>query len=389
MFIYGNKLTAQLLILVAFGLASNKAWSAGAEWTLADIERAWQERQDKVWSGDFRWSETRVSRMPDPAQFPPDPFGTGRAPQGKLQTFEHTYERRLVFSTNGRYRQEDDEPFWSKFEDRFTALGGVTVTNEAEARSISDPLNPKGFVKHGVVMSASEGAGLIRSVIVNGPILHHFQPLQYPKPLLAGCVVVDQSATIDGVSCVVVRGAESDANRPVYTYWLDPQGGFCILRRTREQGGILYHQLDVTYKSDVQFGPVPGSWKMVSYRHDGSLEMSRNATVIEYTLNRNFPNRLFEIEYPKGALIVNQDESRDSSGEVNYVALDGGRLQRVSRQLLRSAKSPGEAVRLADELAHGGRTHSMTRLLGFFFVGLVLAAVGFYWVRRVTSKVRA
>jgi hypothetical protein len=296
-------LSAALLTLSAGPTLANEA----EEVSITVIEKAWKERQDRVKSGVFTWTETRFQTKGSLSAL----MGQRGNPKGKvIPPTDFSFEVPSQLSVDGeklRYEYEDRQ--WSEDKDDFVPSAYVSAFNGDAGKflypnGLTTGRPPQAGIRPERHLPFADSAEL-------RPLLTAF------RGLIPGMRYIDiqemaipgRRAVIDGVSCIEL---ELQPNR----LWVDPTRDFVVSRFTLGEGKPTY-QITVRYDRDTSGVWVPDSWEIINYPPGGSL-MTTQAKMKEYKINPSLNPKEFDLEFPPGTMVIDTRSNR------NYIVNEQG-----------------------------------------------------------------
>lgn len=259
--------------------------------TVEKIIGVWEARETRIKSLDFICSgqeqlSAEMARR----------FSAGGAEGASEKPHDTSFEVRHRFAVDptGRVRFEVEGKKWSAKEGRY-----VPETVE----EVIDGRVGKTFYRQGVQefpnlhIKAKKESGTGRDVrsLPLRLIYRPFDPAlgQFTREHL---VLAPVKGVVEGRPCLIVKHGDADI-------WVDPSKNFAPVRYLESRRGTLKRSIEIKYSEDKDFGWVPKSWTNVYLTPKGDILNSVSATVKEYTLNPDLPERTFDIEYPAGTWI--------------------------------------------------------------------------------------
>jgi len=332
---------------VVTSLPVNVAAQQSGPITLKDIEQAWRERGARFRSGRVAWKETKIlARGGVHTEGDVAPFFRAKGPLPS-QDLKHTFERELVFEGD-RLRYTNNEPIWHEAVNDFwpgpfmSAFDGQ-LTTELDERPQASAFQRDGYV--------FPGGRSILSLLVLKPVLYHFSPEGDPIAYLKRCAITGQRERFDGSDCVVLAELSRRGPDDKQTTWLDAQRGFLVRRWVSRLGGAIVGQVDVFYRDDPQYGPLPKGWKRLEQTKEGVLRESIEAEVTRVELNVPIDPGEFRVQFPPGTLVVEQTIADGARQEQRSYILPDGTARPITMEEFRrrvppevlAATRPGEA----------------------------------------------
>ena len=276
--------------------------------TLDAIRNAWQARQNAVRAAEFIWTEkrlhpkgTRTDANGNYGVYPPNDV-TVEVP-GVVFRFDlgkYYYERVFHLHSDDLSR-EGRKWIWSH--------DGVEVRTFMSGSHQDTPHKPRGDIN-----SASSLFGTEFEILA---IMLPFRPLA-PDGLgidVDALSVRGRTEIVDNVECVVVDETLTRVKGLSRTYWVDPRRGFVPLRWTFNYQGTPCKTLDLRYIDSVDYGPIPQSWTMTTYRPKtaylpGGVDDRSEAQVTSWEINGALHASQLTVSFEPGTII--QDRRRDT-----------------------------------------------------------------------------
>ena len=292
--------TAKAAALGESGGEGNPEAPSAAE-IVNDVIKARKEREARFRSGRFVWKERRfLAKGAIHSAGEPDLWGAkGAIPPADVT---HEYQRSLLFC-GGNVRYAENEPIWSGPANDFRTELRDTVWDGKVARALDTRDGRETFRYQGQVTSSSFR---ITGMAVIKPIMIHYRPASDPLGYRRLQESTANRAMIGDSPCVVFR-RKPNRFGVVRCVWLDPERGYLVRRWLSERDGQILGQTDVFYDYDPVHGWVPRGWKRVQCNVAGKLTRSEEATVLERSLNVDLAPSEFQLEFPAGTLVSDQD----------------------------------------------------------------------------------
>jgi hypothetical protein len=304
--------------------------------TLKDIEQAWRERGARFRSGRVAWKETKtLARGGVYTEGDFAPFLRAKAPLPS-QDLKHTFQRELVFEGD-KLRYWNNEPIWHEAVNDFWPGPFVSAFDGQSTTQLHEMPRASAFGREGYVMP---GGRLILSLLVLEPVLYHFSPQGEPMTYLKRCSMTRQRERLDGSDCVVLAESSRRAPDSKETMWLDPKGGFLVRRWVSRLGGALVGQVDVFYRDDPQYGPLPKGWKRLEQTKEGVMKVSIEAEVTRVELNVPIDPGEFRVQFPPGTLVVEQTIADGARQEHRSYILPDGTARPITEEECRRRVPP-------------------------------------------------
>lgn len=363
---------ALLRVYICLGLSSLIVYSLpvnAAEDNMQVLAKAWKERQERVRSMQFTWTETRLH----PRGIAPFVKGDDQRVRPKDMSY-NVYHRLVIDGEKMRYSY--DGKTWKQ------DMMDVTDMNHI---SVFDGQTPK-LLDKGVGLDYPIGAVLRdqRSPDVtqlqNIPVLLCYRaanPTMSPITL-ANYSVSSEKATINGRLCIVLK-EHPGLHNGVISIYVDPERGYSIMRYTIGVNGNVQVQLDLKYSSDSDSGWVPASWELALQSPSGLLQQHSQSSVTISKINPSIPPGEFQLDFPVGAWITDQRTKRDNGDYVSFLVRSDG-TERVVRE--------NEVTVPHDQLM---KTESRGILTARWFIiinFIVLMTVVGYFLWKIVKKTR-
>lgn len=358
------------------------------KYTIEDVRKAWQARQDRVTSGRFFWKEEQTDGRGIYSYFLRDKnLEAGQMYRKQLGLPEPPLETVLpARDTTNTVAHElwftDAKMHWSRRGNH--AFCGIRLTyvplhytgvfdgklakTLATQESPIDPW-PQGAIQ---VRARPIDAGVISTI----PVMMAFRPF---SPVLRVYDIQEMRLTgqrdlVDGRPClhlVTKKGPQTFQN-----YWVDPAREFVLTRVLEMHEGKVLLKADLRYKPHPVAGWVPDAWDLVSYNNKGSLNKSQRGIVTECDLNADVPASQFDIDFPEGTMVY------DERTRKSHVVQKGGR----KRVILRAEQDvPYETLMTTDTGEPIGRVkwwHRPAVWASGVLGGVALGLGGLWWRKR-------
>lgn len=274
------------------------------------IARIWKEREERVTSAQFEWTEVRTTTkkllMPGETLAEPD------APQYQVQSslslkadqIRHTFRKSM-------WPQEAP-----RGENQY-----VSVSNGKVSKVYLPPGHVTNFPRGHE--SRIAGSNDVTWAYLK-PFLWCFRPsvddvLVAP---LAEFQVTGDTVPYQGHECVVLRHQAAPASH--YDLWVDPSRGFVIVRQQFMNDGHLSHELDVDYEQDAATDLwIPHHWRFALLSHDGEPTLSVNGQLSRADINPDIPDTAFKFEFPPGTWV-------QEDGSHEHIVMANGKRQMIS-----------------------------------------------------------
>lgn len=273
------------------------------------IIKAWADREKKVTSAQFEWTEVRSTTglflLPDESIVEPD------VPQYKVKS---------SLSLKGtQLRHTFRKSTWQKDAPR----------GENQYVSVSNGKTSKIYLPPGYVSEYPRGhASQIASSDETSsaylkPFLWSFRtslPRVFAAPV-EKFQLKPERVLSQGIECVVMCYEASPTNS--FELWADPSRDFLIVRQLFLNDGRVGNQLDIDYQQDEKTQLwIPQEWKFSLLDGSGQPILSVHGELTRAVINPNLPDSQFEYEFPPGTW-VHEDGSRE------HIVLADGRQREV------------------------------------------------------------
>lgn len=308
-------------IVLGFGLCSLLLGAAAGDAggrpgaSLADIEQAWQRRQDAIKSLRVRWTEVRVQPkgffddLPDKTRTEPSPPTDLQLPGQGTLTFDDRNCRfeikRRAWSVTKR-EVLDSEAIQVYREGKNTALTTKSVVVDHPSAEIGKPKRPGDIMEFTYWPITCFARGLNPT----------FAPFDLGAFELSG-----KTQVVNGRTCVelVTKSVASKTTR-TRTLLLDPGRGFVLARYYTTNGGKMTLRLDVEYAPDPLLGWIPRAWDYVATTAKGFRLESKQVRQEGWEVNPDLGPDSFTLRLPPRTRVY------DTTGgdAVQYVVDDDG-----------------------------------------------------------------
>ncbi|WP_339910974.1 hypothetical protein [Symmachiella dynata] len=275
------------------------------------ILKVWEEREQRVKSARFEWTEIRLITddllMPGESRVEPD------VPQYSVKSSLSLKENQIRHT----FRKEIWQVDAPRGENSF-----VSVSNGETAKVYLPP----GYVTEYPRGHASQQVG---SDEVNSTYLKPF--LWCYRPSMSSVLVAplekfditQERAAYQDRDCVVLRYQPTPTTK--FELWLDPSRDFVIVRQQFIRDGLVANQLDVEYLPvDETRVWLPQEWRFAMLDKKGKSLLSMNGTLTRAEINPTLPDADFEFEFPPGTW-VHEDKAHEhivmADGKQRAVAL--------------------------------------------------------------------
>ena len=262
---------------------------------LDDVLKGWEVRSKQVVSGRFEWSEDAVHTI--------TPIG-GLAVGVTDNKKNFRDERSILIFEESKFRYESvgftsKKSYHGKLVKRISAFNG----------ELTQILNPKGVVPNdrGYINSAAN-FGDVFSLPLRG-LMIAFRPLETTDlgRRKGRMRLLDASVDIDGRDVRVLEKDIDDSELSdtfKLVVYVDTERDHIPLRYTELVGGQLAVQVDIGYTQDSNEGWVPSHWNCVMLSGSKDIRFASKGKVLSYSINEDFPESTFEIDFPVGTLVT-------------------------------------------------------------------------------------
>ena len=290
--------------------------------TIEQIQRAWQERQERFKTVHISWQADSLRVAGSYSQNAS--AKAKNAEKGKiLPPVDHKFTvTNSVFLKGDSYRHDAQglaswmthlERFLQ--QDRILIFDGSTTKEKAkfEGRSYS-----QAFVQ-------SEGRPKDAQLIDHYPILLSFRPIHK----LLRPVVLDEFTLTPGTHPFQGYLCHELTKRiPGQQYmmrlWVDPKHDFIVRHVQVEAGGRLWADLDISYAEVSEVGWTVSAWAFSTYDDRGKLASSARCRVTEQHYNTELPSDTFSEGFDPKTYVVNLAEKE------RYILKEDGSKRPVS-----------------------------------------------------------
>lgn len=304
-----QKLTLSLTFLVLATITMASARAEPSEDLRKKVLDAWQKRQDQVESATFKMRSTVVltkrelQRRENPLLSfdgkEPNPKQTHKEDKTLTEFYEVAFHgSKLKFAMNF----DKDAPEIAKTVNRNMSM--LYVTNGEDYRSLES--FPDNEVRSGVIQNADQF--LVFRIADIWPIFQAFRASSPPHAQQVDSLkVVDGEHQIGGRHVVVLKQHKEGALAFRAQYWTDPSRDYVVLRyQTMVDENQVGSQTDIEYDQDKSGNWVPVKWAMTSFDPDGNRRQSSEFQVVEYEINPELPESLFELEFEPGVEVFDK-----------------------------------------------------------------------------------
>jgi hypothetical protein len=342
--------------------------------TLEAVESAWKERQEKVRTARFTWTEENTF----PKGTIPGRGGPGRGMQAEppddvVKQYLHSFVldgKKLRITLEGELWLTGKSEFQSRRQ-IISFDGKSTKIYEGEA---------KGAFPHGSNYS-------------DGAIKDFITPTSYSivlwcrardnaiSPLdISEFKLSESTVSIGDKQCILLE--KPTKGRLKETCAVDPQRDFIVLRYSIDVGGKPTAQLEVDYVQDASCGWVPNKWTYVVLSdRTGHVRESSRATVTEYKIDEPVSADETEFAFPPKTLVD------DNVDKTKYMVKDDGSRRTVTPEERR--RSPTYEELLATESGKAGLPKTGSSRLYWLLPVPVLAVALALVARRMLRRRKA
>lgn len=283
--------TVLLLLSLSLLIGSATPAAAQGEADLVAIEQAWQARQEKARTAEFRWTEVIASYehiAPCPIQ-----------PQGgqfiSLQEKVHTLaldEDRVRYTCFHEVLLDPDKLDRMSFE--ACVFDGKTI---------------KKYIPPGLNIFNAQGQAQVRvddehphvKEISLQPLMLTYRGLtpkmcDFPLSVLK---LLPQRESFAGRECLVLSD-QRVIERYARTIWVDPARSYAVVRILGKYEFKDGFEVDITHVYDPQYGWIPDGWVHSEWNPTGKLRARRTGKIDHFKLNIPIDAAAFDIQFPGG-----------------------------------------------------------------------------------------
>jgi hypothetical protein len=350
-------------------------WCQGEEGkpSIADIERVWKARQDKVASALFELETEKtipkgsVSVVANPER---EAAGLPALPDNPPRDYIVKGTRHFSLS-GGKTRDSYEDESWDPIGNRLYPKRYVEVFNGQRFKSLDEPSSGQENYPAGIVKKAPQSGSALKFPLL--PIIFTVRG-SHPDFFrdLGKFQVAAHNVPVAGRPCLeLVRVAERGDGREVL--YLDQERDYVVVKFMIVEGDHPKWQLDATYSPDQAVGWVPKSWEYVirTGGKDRHILSSQRRSVVRYEINPNLDDEEFDIRFPPGTKVDD-----DSSGR--YVVYAIGENGEKGREVPANAGATYEEL-----LKTPTRPHRWVLFWGWGSILLLaLGTLAVLWLRR-------
>lgn len=274
--------------------------------TIADVEKAWQARQDYVKTLRMEWKEhVVVPRGSVSAML----RGAGSKVPADTPNTDHDYVAPMSMALAGdKLVTETGYQTWNHEKLKFTANPHKIFYNDKEYivfRPKSDSVDWPIGVKYPLPEQ--------RGVPISLPVLLCVRGCSQRRCGIAPqeFKVSGRSAMVNRVHCIELTYKIS--HKATYSIWLAPDRDFVPIRMLLNVGATVPAKGDVTYQLDNGIW-WPTTWSFVQ-TEGGRILHSSVSTVVRREVNVMIADHEFECEFPAGTRVVDGSSAK----EENYI----------------------------------------------------------------------
>lgn len=311
-----NTAVVRFLAIVC-ALAFATSGLAQTDVRIEDVLKAWQERQERTKSLRVAWTEDFTETKGSLTKLLGAQAGKGHVPPADVR-FQNSAE--LVLE-EGKIRFRYRCKVWCESKQVYVDDDALHVFDGKSGKK----LTTGGTISYPFGIITTEKKSGDRTVPVLRPILVTYRPTHPDLSPYKGLpyVVTGSRAVVQNRICSEMEVR----NRPganIDRLWVDPGRGYTVTRVTNSENEKLTLKIDIQYRQDEVNGWVPQSWEIASYLSDGSLHRSIRARVTAIEINPTVSKRDFDIEWPVGTYVSNENTGEDfiqkERGDIREVA---------------------------------------------------------------------
>jgi hypothetical protein len=360
---------AALLVLSGEGVANDPP-------LIAQVRAAWKERQDKVRTAKFEWTQTVFTVKGGD-------FEGGIRSDGKysppLPPEDHSYTSHCTLTIDGnKVAYKFLRRFWSADQRKYNDIPTEYKFDGKKQLSLNHPGSTPWA--QALIRAEPRGAELpydtrpvLRTLRGTNP---HFRPDDLDEYLPTGATI-----PVDGG-----RGSElhskGSPTRSEQRLWIDPGRGFVAPRYLSGPATQPVIRIDVKYRPDPNAGWVPTGWTIVMARMtDGRVICTWTAKVTVCTLNEPIDPEAFAFTLPAGTRVV--DETRKPQ---DYILREDGSKRVIGPREF--GKSYQELMSTPGPESEGSwwRRRAGLLLAAFVGAGIILVAARVWLSRKPAGR---
>lgn len=346
---------------MAFATILVPIWTYAADPTLADIERAWKEREKALKSGRIEWTEhtlfARGSIIPKSA-------GEDRIVPNEDISIKSN--KTYIWDLNRmKYHSEGRSP-----ESNGTRFVPTTVTCVCGGSKGSRTLRhntsiefPRGLILKGGTLDPQEARENVELI----PVLLWLRPLDVHgiNINISSCRLLPEKRRVGGRDCVVLRKTQGMR----HDEWaVDIQRNYIITRYELivDNKSIVNTELD--YTANTGTGWSLSKWHTVWLNNDGGLSTDRHGNVTTCVVGESADPSQFELEFPRGTWV------NDTIRNLEYILTSDGSERIVTQGEILKGIPYRELLQTASGLGSTTSPHAWRRWV-LWSASLTLVAV--------------
>ncbi|WP_406698925.1 hypothetical protein V5E97_08560 [Singulisphaera sp. Ch08] len=306
---------------VAANIAPSPAQGEDTDQLMRSIRTAWSNRQEKILTGHFEWSESCFYPKGSMSKSMIDiPHGTEVPKTDTSLTAICT----MTFDKS-RMHHSVEGSIWSSI-----TLGHVKQKEDAVFDGIS-------FRKWINVENAEYTTGIIPrdkympnvTHLKNLALTLHFRPLDsfYGFNDLDNCKVDAKRVPFRGVDCVRLRRTRELVED---IWYLDPNRNFAIIRAEQSIGIHTISFYDVEYTT-INSVLVPSKWKGEALYKNGDMKFSFESNITASDVNSKIDTEKLSQAFPAGTVVFDATKP-DTDNKHSYIAKQGGGKRYISHE---------------------------------------------------------
>jgi hypothetical protein len=314
--------------------------------TLETIAKAWQDRQGRVRSFRFVWTERQTNTKGFVTNLVDEPERLkqmGIPPGSVVPPEDVTFEVPSSICIDGnkvRYTRDDRQ--WSAKEKAYVLQPYMTVFNG----ELGKTFHSKGASYAPWPQALIQGRFPDARALYLSPLFMTFRACapEFRSFDIQTLVLTGRRAVIDGKSCLEV---ERQLGSYVERVWIDPSRDYVVVRALSSNTEHPRTKIDIAYRKDADSGWVPEKWDILMFYASGKLQQSMRAKVTSYQINPPVELSEFDIEFPAGTRVK---DIRDPNSPVDYIVKENDKKRMILpeeigatyEQMIRS--EPGQAL---------------------------------------------
>lgn len=159
------------------------------------------------------------------------------------------------------------------------------------------------------------------------PLLIHFRPFDQGVADLTDAEYTANAGTIGKTKCAIVRCKGAGGR---FECWVDPARDYLVMRILKKQ-----RRTDISYVRNKVVGWIPQSWSIRVMHSDGSLRVSKKATVRTNLtlLNSGVKKSDFDIVFPDATYVTDRSKAEIAT----YIARANGAHRIITREERRAS----------------------------------------------------